>query len=600
METCIPRLIEALASAATFEDAAEALLDCAFGLADTVPAGPAQRLRGMVHLRSETGEYSGLVVRAAPGAGPDGPERVVPSATAWAQVVAHRGPVAMNVATGQMDRLTRQGTPAAPETAPSRGAHRNANATLERLRARGTSHLLALPIIGADRRIHGLVSIEVDAPTDENAAAFWAGAAAPFGLAIDVAAGALLARPLRPALVLADDPLLPVIGESMRPLVKLLEVFARQPETLLLSGPTGSGKSRLAAWCHARSISAKGPFETVQLLTVPEGMQMASLFGWRRGAFTGAVKDHAGHVTRAEGGTLFIDEVDKLSLAAQAGLLQLLETRTYTVQGELRPRTAEVRFIVGTNVELGLAVREGRFLEDLYYRIHVLPVAVPSLDARRDEVAGWAQYMLDRRHREAGGQGRAKLSGDAARALTARTWPGNLRQLDNVMRRGYAVALAEGGLVGADLEVSRAHVERALGFEQSSPVAEAVQGGPSGPADPASRPTAQAPVGGEAGRLALDRLLRAAEAFVTEVAAARQGGQPLDLDHADAFRACVLHAARLRTGDVRAVFELFGKDQVVAGRNHLREFRREMARLRALCDALGIEPDPDVRASLQI
>ena len=114
---------------------------------------------------------------------------------------------------------------------------------------------------------------------------------------------------------------------------------------------------------------------------------MAELFGWRKGAFSGAVKDNPGCVARAEGGTLFIDEIDKLSLKAQAGLLHVLEDRTYRALGEAgSDQKANVRFIVGTNANLPEAVRRGTFREDLYYRINVLPVRVPPLDERRDEI----------------------------------------------------------------------------------------------------------------------------------------------------------------------------------------------------------------------
>src|SRR5206468_257763 len=132
----------------------------------------------------------------------------------------------------------------------------------------------------------------------------------------------------------STDPLLPVVGPSMEGLINLLRVFSRQEETVLISGPTGTGKSRLARWCHAQSPRRERTFETVDLQTVPVDIQMAALFGWRKGAFTGAVGDQAGWVEQADGGTLFLDEVDKLSLSAQAGLLQLLEERRYRVLGD--------------------------------------------------------------------------------------------------------------------------------------------------------------------------------------------------------------------------------------------------------------------------
>src|SRR5262249_5349857 len=146
---------------------------------------------------------------------------------------------------------------------------------------------------------------------------------------------------------------LPVIGASMQGVIEMLRVFARQEETVLLSGPTGAGKSRLARWCHSRSPVSGQVFETIDLATVPEELQMAELFGWKNGAFTGEAKDTPGCIARAENGTLFIDEVDKLSLKAQAGLLRVLEDKRYRPLGEgAGDRTASVRFIVGTNADL--------------------------------------------------------------------------------------------------------------------------------------------------------------------------------------------------------------------------------------------------------
>src|SRR5262249_7450564 len=150
------------------------------------------------------------------------------------------------------------------------------------------------------------------------------------------------------------------------------------------------------------------------------------LFGWRKGAFTGALKDNPGALGRAEGGTLFIDEVDKLSLRAQTGLLHVLEERMYRPLGDPgSERPANVRFIAGTNANLSQAVKEGRLREDLYYRINVLPVQLPPLAERRDEVAAWAIFMARRRHEESYAGGQAELSQGAIAVLIAEPWPGN-------------------------------------------------------------------------------------------------------------------------------------------------------------------------------
>ncbi len=158
----------------------------------------------------------------------------------------------------------------------------------------------------------------------------------------------------------AAAPSLPVVGPRSAALMEALATFARQDETILISGPSGAGKSRLAELCHAISPRREGPFQLVDLLSIPEEMQMAELFGWRRGAFTGAVRDQDGCVGSSDGGTLFIDEIDKLSLRTQAGLLQFMETRRYRPlgdPGQMRP--ANVRFIVATNTDLRAQVARG-------------------------------------------------------------------------------------------------------------------------------------------------------------------------------------------------------------------------------------------------
>jgi len=346
------------------------------------------------------------------------------------------------------------------------------------------------------------------------------------------------------------------VGENSRALIESLHIFARQDETILISGPSGSGKSRLAELSHTISPRRAGPFQIVDLLSIPEDMQMAELFGWKRGAFTGAVRDQDGCVARSDGGTLFIDEIDKLSLRTQAGLLQFMEMRKYRLLGDPgHLRAANVRFIVATNADLRAQVARGLFREDLYFRISVLPVRVLPLSERRDEIAPWARYMLARRHREAGLEGRVILCGEAEQALVSAAWPGNLRQLDNVVRRTYALALAERG-DGQDGEptVALRHVERALAYE--------------GAVEPQPRLMAS--------------LRRAADDFIEQALLRQTEGQALDIDHIGALGGLVLEAGVRRLGDLRQVFCLLGGAAVVKSRNHNREFRRELAKVARL------------------
>lgn len=286
---------------------------------------------------------------------------------------------------------------------------------------------------------------------------------------------------------------------------------------------------------------------------------MAELCGWRKGAFTGAVRDAPGAVARAMGGTLFIDEIDKLSLKAQAGLLQLLESRKYRTLGDTgREQRADVRFIVGSNASLLELVGHGRFREDLYYRINVLPVKLPSLDERRDEIGDWARFMVQRRHRESVPGGSAHVSDGVERILSMRSWPGNLRQLDNVVRRAYALALMSHPPGSAEIVLEDRHFLRALSYEAG---------------------------GGK--RSLVETMQSAAVAFVEEAERLEESGACLDLEHADSLRGFVVAAAVERTGSRDAAFRMLGKTQQVQNRNHHKMLRREIDRVDALCKAIG-------------
>ncbi|PRQ03178.1 Nitrogen assimilation regulatory protein [Enhygromyxa salina] len=343
---------------------------------------------------------------------------------------------------------------------------------------------------------------------------------------------------------------LPVVGARMQAIVARLATYATLPETLLLTGPTGTGKSSLARWVHQQSSRRQAPFVTVDLLSVPRDMQMGELFGWRRGAFTGAVRDQDGGVTRAGAGTLFIDEIDKLSLACQAGLLRLLEDRSFRVLGDDRQdRRCSARIIVGTNSDLEAAVARGEFREDLYYRVHVLVTEIPPLDARRDEIPAWANFMAARRCDEAGGCGSRSLSRRACELLCAAEWPGNLRQLDNVVRRAWALCLAESPEAG---QIEAGHVSLALTFECHH---------------------------GHANGSILGELERAADTLIDEMLAR---SEHLELGDLDVFRGIVLERAAARLGGMREAFALFEANSTIERRNQARAFKRAQARTRGL------------------
>jgi DNA-binding NtrC family response regulator len=546
--------LTALRRAATFEASAQSLLDAIHrevehALAE-VHDGSARVLRSLVHMRPDS-HYRRLAVLEV-GRTPDGKVApVAPSATAWRWVSEHGRAVAIDVQTSTFD------VGSGPQPMPA-SATTSVWETQMQLLARDATHVLALPVFGA-AGADGMITTEVTCRAAIGLTLFPPELVDRIQMLADVAAPYLRSLPSDVTAEAAPDPLLPVVGRSMAPIIATLRAFAAQDETILLSGETGVGKSRLARYCHERSPRVKARFEAVHLSSKPAGLRMGELFGWKRGAFTGATSDHVGHLGRAEKGTLFIDEVDKLSLEDQAGLLQLLEEGRYRPLGDASAdHRANVRFILGTNANLKALVDEGVFREDLYYRIHVLPIRVPSLSERRDEIVAWATFMLQARH----GQGSAEIAASAAALLESHRWPGNLRQLDNVIRRAYALLTLDQDPSAPTIVLEGRHVERALAFE----------------GDPMPRPL-------------LDLLHAAATAFVVEAERT-----PIDLDLADAFRGMVLRAASEKTGTVEDAFRLFGRDAVVEHRNHTKVLRKELARVEALCKALGVDPTQFTRA----
>ncbi len=568
MQDPVGELLSTLRNARTFEDAAAAVLRpmlAAVGRALAAsPLGPRARvLRGMVHLRPDDG-YRQLVVleRRSDKKGGDGfaihrsPD-LLSSATAWRWVAERRCPVEIDVALGKL-QPHRAGDPAVFDKAAS--APFGSEESIQRMLGRDATHVLVVPLMAPGGGVDGMISLEASCQAAVGQEFVWRSIDDELQVFADVAAPYLARLPMGGAPASRVDEFLPVVGRSMAGLVEMLGVFARQEETILIGGPTGAGKSRLARWCHEQSKRRGQRFEVLDLVTIPEELQAGELFGWRKGAFTGAVKENPGCLERAEGGTLFIDEIDKLSLKAQAGLLAVLEERRYRPLGEgVGDRRADVRFIVGANADLQAAVRSGAFREDLYYRINVLPVKVPPLGERRDELGDWARYMLARRHRESGADGTATMDADVEPLLAAHPWPGNLRQLDNIVRRAYSLALLEAGGHARNVTLGRRHVERALAYES----------------------------GASTTRSLVDLMAVAAEAFV---AAAERGG--LDLDLADAFRGFVLGAAVEKTGDRDAAFRLLGKEQLVKNRNHHKALKREIERVADLARAVGHAPAP--------
>ena len=575
-EETLRSLVHRLVSAAYFEDAATATLEAMFACAEeALAAGSyadrARILRGVVHLRPEDSYQRMFGLEHPSGARMEGTGYLT-SGNVWRWIEKHRCSVSIDVQRASLqpwlpDGPIEQGDP--PEATGVPG-----DATRERMLGRDATHVHVVPLRAPGGIVDGMITLEASCRAVAGGGFLWADCYEELETLASIAGAFIAARalPLRPIEPAGPDEFLPVVGKSTAHLVELLRAFAPRDDTVLISGPTGAGKSRLARWCHEHSQRRGQPFETLDLLGVPEDLQTAELFGWKRGAFTGAVKDNPGAIARAAKGTLFLDELDKLSLKAQAGLLRFIEERTYRMLGDdSGDRRADVRLLVGTNVDLRAAVRAGRFREDLYYRVNVLPVRLLPLAERLDELPRWADYMLARRHREAGGEGAARYEPTAMKLLAAAPWPGNLRQLDNIIRRAYALLLAGQSGAGSDPVIQRRHVERALTFDT----------------DTDAEPSAL-----------IEQLWRAALGFVREAERRRGGTAPLALELADVFRGMVLCAAVQQTGNRDEAFVLLGQEMLLKSRNHHRALRRELARVRELVRLLGGEVDRDLQEAL--
>ena len=220
-------------------------------------------------------------------------------------------------------------------------------------------------------------------------------------------------------------------SEAMRHVFRALELAAPKDVTVLLDGESGTGKEVLATALHAESPRKDGPFVIVDCGSLPANLVESELFGHERGAFTGAVSQHIGAFERANGGTVFLDEIGELPLEAQPKLLRALESRTVRRVGGKDTFNVDVRVVAATNRRLKEAVRMKEFRQDLFYRLAVVHVVVPRLADRREDIPILAERFL----RQASGDANAKLPADLARLLASYDWPGNARELRNVIDR---------------------------------------------------------------------------------------------------------------------------------------------------------------------
>lgn len=239
-----------------------------------------------------------------------------------------------------------------------------------------------------------------------------------------------------------------IVGRSaaMQRIFRLIDLLRDHDATVLITGESGTGKELVARAIHQTSNRAHAPFVAVNCAAIPAELLESELFGHVRGAFTGAVRDRVGRFEAAQGGTLFLDEIGDLALQLQAKILRALQDRTFERVGDSRTRSVDVRVIAASNANLPKAVAEHRFREDLYYRLRVIPIEIPPLRERREDLPALIDALLHRIGRE---HGRAQqLAGTASRALLTYDWPGNVRELANALE--YAVTVCSGQTIHLD------------------------------------------------------------------------------------------------------------------------------------------------------
>jgi len=246
-----------------------------------------------------------------------------------------------------------------------------------------------------------------------------------------------------------------LVGNSaaLRQIVSQIDLVAPTDASVLILGETGTGKELVAHEIHRRSRRKDRALIRVNCATIPKELYESEFFGHARGAFTGAIKDRAGRFEAAEGGTLFLDEIGEVPLDLQGKLLRALQEKHYERVGEDRTRQADVRIVAATNRDLKKEVAAGRFREDLYYRLNVFPVQVAPLRERREDISLLAQHFIQVSARELG-CAKPRLTRAGAVRLQGYDWPGNIRELRNVIER--AVILARGGALEFDVPAGEA------------------------------------------------------------------------------------------------------------------------------------------------
>jgi two-component system nitrogen regulation response regulator GlnG len=245
-----------------------------------------------------------------------------------------------------------------------------------------------------------------------------------------------------------EDSALPLIGRSaaMQDVYRVIARVVSNDLTVLISGESGTGKELVARAIHDLGPRRAAPFVAINMAAIPRELIEAELFGHERGAFTGAATRNAGRFEQAAGGTLFLDEIGDMPMEAQTRLLRVLQSGEFTSVGGARTIQVDVRILAATNRDLTAQVATGQFREDLFYRLNVVPITLPALRERRQDIALLARHFLG--HAAAQGLPRRQLASDAIAALGGHDWPGNVRELENLMRR--LAVLSRDEVIGAD------------------------------------------------------------------------------------------------------------------------------------------------------
>jgi len=249
-----------------------------------------------------------------------------------------------------------------------------------------------------------------------------------------------IARHRGPAAAIKNRQFPEIIGDSP-PIKELLEIVERLADTdanVLISGESGTGKEVVASAIHRLSRRESGSFQIIDCTAVPDTLFESILFGHAKGAFTGAIKDQAGLLRQADGGTAFFDEIGELHLPLQAKLLRVIQEQTFTPVGKSEQVSVDTRFICATNRDLEMEVNAGRFRRDLFYRLAVIHIDLPALRDRGNDVILLAQHFLQ--HLQSDERRTVAFSDETLALLCSYTWPGNIRELRNAIERGLALA----------------------------------------------------------------------------------------------------------------------------------------------------------------